>query len=259
MAANNTVPNKGAPRRSPNFPSISLPEALKRTKVLHNADGTTAVSTKVLLQHLGYGERLSGAAGRVIAALRQYGLIQSTGGDKYRVSDDACHILTLSKESEIRETAITGCAKKPAMFREVLANFPERLPSESALKDFLIAEKKFNAASVDTFIRAAKETFGFAKLLTDFEAADEGPQDEGGSGGDAVPDRIGGATQSQNSPPKPPPTGTAREVSSLAEGEAVLQWPANLSREGFQDLEDWLTLVIKKLKRRYVSSKDGGE
>jgi hypothetical protein len=40
-------------------------------------------------------------------------------------------------------------------------------------------------------------------------------------------------------------------VFTLEEGEALLQWPANLSPESVTDLEDWLALVLKKLKRRY--------
>jgi hypothetical protein len=47
--------------------------------------------------------------------------------------------------------------------------------------------------------------------------------------------------------------GIAREVSALEEGEAVLQWPAVLSPESVDELEDWLNLVVKKLRRRYGS------
>jgi hypothetical protein len=51
--------------------------------------------------------------------------------------------------------------------------------------------------------------------------------------------------------PLKPPVGTAREVSSLQEGEAILQWPATLSADSVTELEDWLKLVVKKMKRRY--------
>lgn len=46
----------------------------------------------------------------------------------------------------------------------------------------------------------------------------------------------------------------AREVSSLPEGEAVFQWPATLSPDSVRDLEDWLGLLIRKLKRRYAAT-----
>ena len=44
----------------------------------------------------------------------------------------------------------------------------------------------------------------------------------------------------------------AREVSAFPEGEAILQWPATFSKASVEDLQDWLNLVIKKMKRRYT-------
>lgn len=50
--------------------------------------------------------------------------------------------------------------------------------------------------------------------------------------------------------PPPPPAGSVREVSVLDEGEAVLQWPAAISMTSVAELEEWLNLVVRKLKRR---------
>lgn len=52
------------------------------------------------------------------------------------------------------------------------------------------------------------------------------------------------------------PLGTVREVSALDEGEALLQWPASLSAASVEELEAWLQLVIKKLKRRASAKAD---
>ncbi len=52
--------------------------------------------------------------------------------------------------------------------------------------------------------------------------------------------------------PTPPPrasTGVARDVFALEDGEAVLQYPTTLNSDGVEELEDWLALVIRKLKR----------
>ena len=49
-------------------------------------------------------------------------------------------------------------------------------------------------------------------------------------------------------PIKPAPS-IAREVFALEDGEAILQWPTTLNADGVQELEDWLALVVKKLKR----------
>lgn len=273
--------------RSPNFPAISLPEALKKVKVIYDADGRVITSTKSILSHLGYGANVSGSAGRVIAALRQYGLLEDAGEDKYRVSEGAFHILTLSEDSPIRKGAILASAQKPAIFRDMLNTFRERLPSDTTLRDTLITEKKFNPDSVSNFIRAFKGTIEFAKLtpgaytptddkpptvavgdyiqwesqgVLQFEAprkvtvvSPDGQfvQVEGSSTGIPMEQvtKVEPQQGSKDIPAFKPFPGMAREVFSLGDGEAVLQWPTSLTADGLEDLEAWLALVVKKLKR----------
>ena len=40
-----------------------------------------------------------------------------------------------------------------------------------------------------------------------------------------------------------------QDVFSLAEGEAVIHWPTPLSPDSISDLEEWLDLVKRKIKR----------
>ena len=40
-----------------------------------------------------------------------------------------------------------------------------------------------------------------------------------------------------------------QDVFSLAEGEAIIHWPTPLSDDSIKDLEDWLELVKRKIKR----------
>ncbi|MCZ6817684.1 MAG: hypothetical protein O7F76_13435, partial [Planctomycetota bacterium] len=48
--------------------------------------------------------------------------------------------------------------------------------------------------------------------------------------------------------PRLPPN--AREdVFGLSEGDVVLQYPARLSQESFEDLRDWLQIEIRKIRR----------
>lgn len=243
-------------QRSPNFPSISLPEALKRAKTVYEKDRRNAVSAGVVMEHLGYGKNVSGSAGRVLSALRQYGLLDDTPDDKYRVSDNAYFILTLPDESTKRWEAIGKSATKPAVFKEILKKYVDGLPSDSALREYLIAERAFNPASVDNFIRALKGTIEFAKLYE--KSYDAGTGDDPGDTPDdqGTMDTDRNHDQGNRTNPKPPPAGVAREVSSLQEGEAMLQWPATLSPDSVAELEDWLALVVKKLKRRYAPATD---
>jgi len=40
-----------------------------------------------------------------------------------------------------------------------------------------------------------------------------------------------------------------QDVFSLAEGEAVINWPTPLCEDSIKDLEEWLELVKRKIKR----------
>ena len=41
----------------------------------------------------------------------------------------------------------------------------------------------------------------------------------------------------------------SREVFSLGDGVVTLEWPNTLDSDGLADVEDWLKVVLKKLKR----------
>lgn len=45
------------------------------------------------------------------------------------------------------------------------------------------------------------------------------------------------------------------EISTLDEGEAILQYPEGLNPASVADLEEWLSLVLRKLKRRSMLSR----
>jgi hypothetical protein len=284
-ATKTAVPPARGPR-SPNFPSIPLSEALVKARVLYDKDKRNSTSLRTVLEHLGFGAKLSGSAGRVLSALRQFGLLEETGG-QYRITEGAVRVFTLSDNAPERTAAIQAAAQKPAIYREVLGQYAEGLPSDATLRDFLILKKKFNPDSVDTFIRAFKATIELAKLTPgvynsneldaptpDVSVGDYVQWESQGVLQFVAPKRIVGISEDRGfvfvegsptgipitqlqkveAPATPhfakPPMGVAREVSALEEGEAVLQWPATLSVESVQELEDWLTLVIKKLKRR---------
>ncbi len=149
--------------RSPNFPGISLQESLGKARVLYDRDKRNPVRVRTILGHLGFSDKLSGSSARVISALRQFGLLDEQD-NHYRISEAAFRVFTLSEGAPERTEALQACAKRPAVYRELLTRYPDGLPSDAALKDALIL-RKFNPASVDTFIRVFKATLSFAKLV----------------------------------------------------------------------------------------------
>ena len=74
----------------------------------------------------------------------------------------------------------------------------------------------------------------------------------------AAPEETKGnpAPNPENKPPatvmppiKPPAQGARQDVFSLDEGQVILQWPAQLSKESFEDFESWIELQLRKIKR----------
>jgi len=43
-----------------------------------------------------------------------------------------------------------------------------------------------------------------------------------------------------------------QDVFTLEEGNVSIQWPKALSKESYQDLEDWLELIKRKAKRAII-------
>ncbi len=46
-----------------------------------------------------------------------------------------------------------------------------------------------------------------------------------------------------------PPSGSRQDTFSLDEGMVILQWPATLSSDSYEDFESWIQLQLKKIKR----------
>ena len=121
---------------------------------------------------MGYTAK-TGPAGRAISALKQYGLLDERDG-QYRISDAAYSILQLSENSVERKAALKEAAQRPALFKDLIENHKDGLPSDLNLRDYLIRSKKFNPDSVADFITILRET---VSLAFDDEGADNGNAD----------------------------------------------------------------------------------
>src|SRR5262249_13113734 len=72
---------------TPRYPTVSLTEAISRAKMIYEKEHMSTLAPKALAEAMGY-KGLSGASLRMIAALRQYGLIEGRGDDA-KISKDA--------------------------------------------------------------------------------------------------------------------------------------------------------------------------
>lgn len=272
-----------AKTRSPNYPSIDLAEAIEGVRKVYAKDYKNKIDKVVVARHLGYGG-INGKSLGVISALSKFGLLDGRGD--LHVTDDAVTILVDQKGSAARQQAIRRAALRPALFAQLNTHFGGTVPSAENLSAYLqkngftpqaaqLAAKSFRD-TMQFVTRDAGDTVAQPDNPPTFQVGDWVQWESQGvyqfetakrvlslasDGGFAF---VEGTTTGipveqlrKADPPLPgdkpggkPPIGVAREVSTLDEGEALLQWPATVSKESVQELEAWLNLVLKKLKRR---------
>jgi hypothetical protein len=141
--------------RSPNYPALSLPEAISRVKIIHDAEQHLAAPKDVIAKHLGYNG-LNGAALSTVSAIGKYGLIEEASGDKMRVSPLAVTILYPPSPAE-KAAAIKEAASKPALFVEIDKEWEGHRPSDENLRSYLI-RRNFAVDAIDRVIKSYRET-----------------------------------------------------------------------------------------------------
>lgn len=178
--------------RSPVFPSLSLEQAIQRTRTLYQEEGVNSVPWSVLAKHWNYSVNSSGLR-QAASALREFGLIETTGTGANRavrltetaekiVGDDRAH--SPDRDSYIREAALV-----PRQFRAVWDKWETDLPSQETLKYQLKFnwKPKFNPKSVNIFVENYLQTLKFARYMgdedsdssdTDCPAPQDSPGDE---------------------------------------------------------------------------------
>ncbi len=157
--------------RSPNYPRLSLREAIGRIKEVYEEEHIHKVDREAVARDLGYkGE--SGASLGVISALRKYGLLQADG-NKVRVSDDAVTIILRQKGDSERAQAIQRAALAPKLFAELYELYGNNLPSDAALRHDLI-KKRFLQKAADEVIRIYRDNLEFvSEEAAEYTTADE--------------------------------------------------------------------------------------
>ena len=196
--------------RSPNYPAISLREAIDRIQLLFGKAHTKLISREQAVEAMGY-DGLHGASLGAISAVLKYGLWGKVD-NQVKVSDRAMSIIA-PNDNEERQTAIHDAAFNPPLFGEIHERFLGEIPNDDKLRSFLL-RKNFSSSALDRVIRSYRETM---ELVTD-EAG--GYNDESQS---AEPDTMHEPSQrsfqQDRGRPTPPPRGTPFRVA--LEGDAI--------------------------------------
>jgi len=235
-----TTAEKRKVHRSPSYPVFDLKEAIQKAEAVYNSEKRSATTLEVIASHMGYSQP-TGPGGRAVSALRQFGLIEESGG-KYRVSDLGYILIHFDRVSPEWKGAVRQAATRPVLFRELAEEFPNGLPSDATLRNDLL-KKGFNPAAISDVVSIIRNTIslvGEAQEMyagTDMHVVEES----------APP--AAGRQRLANPLPIPLEENTRRDIFSLTEGQVVLQWPGSLSKESFEDLGAWLDLVKRKIGR----------
>ena len=146
--------------RSPNYPSISLADAIESARAIWRREKRTAVSGEVIARAWDY-KSLSGPVRTKIGALRKYGLLEAHG-DGLRLTDLAMHLIHSQEGSDEYQQAIKEAALKPELFRDLHATHAHA--SDEALQSHLIVKKGFSDAGAKLAAASYKDTLALAKL-----------------------------------------------------------------------------------------------
>ena len=145
--------------RSPNYPALSLPDAIDKVAALYRAQHTHSAPREVVAKGMGYNS-LNGASASAISALNKYGLLDRAG-DEIKVSERALRILH-PHSAEERAAAIKEAASEPPLFAELNERFHGRMPGDELLRNYLI-RNGFAPAAVTPVMAAYRETSEMAE------------------------------------------------------------------------------------------------
>ncbi|MBS0220090.1 MAG: hypothetical protein JSR91_05035 [Proteobacteria bacterium] len=141
--------------RSPNYPGISLPEAIARIGHIHAKEQHLPATREVLAKHMGYNG-INGASLKVLSALSKYGLLEEVNGDKMRVSSLAMSILYPANDVE-KGRSIRDAAFRPPLFTEMREEWGEASPSDANMRSYLV-RRSFATDAIDRVIESYRDT-----------------------------------------------------------------------------------------------------
>lgn len=147
-------------QRSPSYPSLTLEQAIDMVSKIHKANRTNVISRETAARDMGY-TGLTGRSLTVLASLAQYGLIEKAGKGDVKVTRRTVEILHPVEDAH-RVEAILEAAQAPAFFRSLRERFTDGIPSENALRSFMV-QNDFNDVAIGPAIGAFIETIAFAE------------------------------------------------------------------------------------------------
>ncbi len=147
--------------RSPNFPALTLEDALKAAAILYGRVRKATVDREAAAKELGYSG-LTGWSLKVLGALNQYGLIDNVGKGQCRVTDLTEQAIHGFPDAEKRG-AIQKAARMPVLFQAIFEEFGLEIQSEHAIRSFLL-KRGFSDSGAESALQSFLATQRFAEV-----------------------------------------------------------------------------------------------
>ncbi len=172
--AQSTKPRK---HRSPAYPFVNLETAITRARELYGKERSHPTRIGTVAGHWGFGVKSSGGM-QTIAALKQYGLLEGSGGNhadrKVKLTDLARRILLLPEDSPDRSQLLREAALRPSLFSEMFSKWHSELPSDENIRSYLLLDRNFNDGTVSSVIRNFRDTLGYSGAMDSDTMSDAG-------------------------------------------------------------------------------------
>ena len=155
--------------RGISYPFIGLEDAIQKARAFYAEERKSAVPVVAAMRHFGYGDN-SGGGRQTVSALIQFGLLEDQGikeNRQVKLTERALVILLDQPDSPARLVALRESARFPKLYSELLARWPEGLPSDHTISFHLQKDKDFNPKTLESFIRDFRGSLAFAKIVGD--------------------------------------------------------------------------------------------
>lgn len=186
-------------QRSPNYPSVDLGTAVEAAKALHQREGRAPVPPEVAVKAWGF-TALSGNARTRLAAVRQYGLIESDRQGNVRLTPRGLDLAVANPSSPEYAQALREGALAPDIFREL--HETRQGASDDSLRHYLIVGRRFSSDGADRLIESFRSTMVLANL--DNRGYDEDMESQAGNETNSLRSaggRSGGEPHGNEHPP----------------------------------------------------------
>lgn len=207
--------------RSPNFPSMSLGEAVEAIKKVHAAEGRSKAPRLSIVKPLGYSS-INGRSLSILGALKAYCLIEGRG-DELRLSQEGFILSNAPQDSVEYREALVASFRAPAAFQQFSAE--DEGASAETLK-WKLQKGGFQSDAAERLVRVYRESRDLVNAQKgDYEEIipAKAPQSEAPSF-TATLGRLNTALGSAADAGKaPPPLGVAQPELGMGVHERVLQ------------------------------------